>query len=149
VAGSRVLSSRPGWGLVQFQNTGANQAGERVLSFIGSAFVERRPQMTVEPQLAMTVGEDRPASSRDKRRTMAVALPAHALHDGYSDLVYVMLPIWQAEFALSYAAVGLLRSTLSGTMAAFQIPAGLLAERIGGAAVLAGGTALAGLCFCL
>jgi len=44
VAESRVLSSRPGWGLVQFQNTGANQAGERVLSFIGSAFVERRPQ---------------------------------------------------------------------------------------------------------
>src|SRR5204862_7049652 len=63
--------------------------------------------------------------------------------------VYIMLPIWQAEFALSYAAVGLLRSTLSGAMAAFQIPAGLLAERIGGAAVLAAGTALAGLCFCL
>jgi len=105
--------------------------------------------MTVEPQLTMTVGEDRPASAHDKRRTMAVALPTHALHDGYSDLVYVMLPIWQAEFALSYAAVGLLRSTLSGAMAAFQIPAGLLAERIGGAAVLAGGTALAGLCFCL
>src|SRR5438093_12903627 len=87
--------------------------------------------------------------SRDKRRTMAVALPVHALHDGYSDLVYVMLPIWQAEFALSYAAVGLLRSMLSGAMAAFQIPAGLLAERIGGASVLAAGTALAGLCFCL
>jgi FSR family fosmidomycin resistance protein-like MFS transporter len=106
--------------------------------------------MTVEPQLTtLAAGEDTPASAHDKRRTMGVALPVHALHDGYSDLVYVMLPIWQAEFALSYAAVGLLRSTLSGTMAAFQIPAGLLAERIGGAAVLAGGTALAGLCFCL
>jgi FSR family fosmidomycin resistance protein-like MFS transporter len=92
---------------------------------------------------------ERPASPREKRRTMAVALPVHALHDGYSDLVYVMLPIWQAEFALSYAAVGLLRSMLSGAMAAFQIPAGLLAERIGGASVLAAGTALAGLCFCL
>src|SRR5260370_23581868 len=65
---------------------------------------------------------------------MSVALPVHALHDGYSDVVYVMLPIWQAEFALSYAAVGLLRSTLSGTMAAFQIPAGLLAEWVGGGA---------------
>jgi FSR family fosmidomycin resistance protein-like MFS transporter len=93
--------------------------------------------------------EERPASSQDKRRTMGVALPVHALHDGYSDLVYVMLPIWQAEFALSYAAVGLLRSVLSGAMAAFQIPAGLLAERIGAATVLAAGTGIAGLCFCL
>jgi len=38
------LNSRPGWGLVQFLNTGVNQAGEPVISFIGSAFVERRPQ---------------------------------------------------------------------------------------------------------
>ena len=106
--------------------------------------------MMLEPQLpAVGLGEDRPASPEEKRRTMGVALPVHALHDGYSDLVYVMLPIWQAEFALSYAAVGLLRSTLSGAMAAFQIPAGLLAERIGGAAVLAAGTALAASCFCL
>jgi MFS transporter, FSR family, fosmidomycin resistance protein len=106
--------------------------------------------MMLEPQISSAgTEEDRPASPRDQRRTMSVALPVHALHDGYSDVVYVMLPIWQAEFALSYAAVGLLRSTLSGTMAAFQIPAGLLAERIGGGAVLAAGTALAGLCFCL
>jgi acyl dehydratase len=41
---SRALDSRPGWGLVQFLNTGVNQAGEPVLSFIGSAFVERRPR---------------------------------------------------------------------------------------------------------
>jgi FSR family fosmidomycin resistance protein-like MFS transporter len=106
--------------------------------------------MMIEPQLTATAaGDDRPASPYAKRRTMGVALPVHALHDGYSDIVYVMLPIWQAEFALIYSAVGLLRSTLSGAMAAFQIPAGLLAERIGGAAVLAAGTALAGLCFCL
>ena len=103
--------------------------------------------MSEEPHLAAPA--ERPASPVDQRRTLAVALPVHALHDGYSDLVYVMLPIWQAEFALSYAAVGLLRSTLSGAMAAFQIPAGLLAERVGGASVLAAGTALAGLCFCL
>ena len=84
--------------------------------------------MILEPQLSPTAaGEERPASPHDRRRTMGVALPVHALHDGYSDLVYILLPIWQAEFALSYAAVGLLRSTLSGTMAAFQIPAGLLA----------------------
>ena len=37
---------------------------------------------------------------------MGVACGAHALHDGYTDLIYVMLPIWQAEFGLSYAAIG-------------------------------------------
>jgi acyl dehydratase len=42
VVGSRPLSSRPGWGLVHFLNSGANQAGETVFSFVGSAFVERR-----------------------------------------------------------------------------------------------------------
>ena len=60
-----------------------------------------------------------------------------------------MLPIWQAEFGLSYAAVGLLRGVLAGTMASFQIPAGFLSERLGTARVLAAGTALAGLAFCL
>jgi MFS family permease len=87
-------------------------------------------------------------SKREERKAMGVACGAHALHDGYTDLVYVMLPIWQAEFGLSYAAVGLLRGVLAGTMAGFQIPAGFLSERIGTAKVLAAGTALAGLAYC-
>jgi MFS family permease len=85
----------------------------------------------------------------EERRAMGVACGAHALHDGYTDLVIVMLPIWQAEFALSYAAVGMLRGVLAGTMASFQIPAGYLSERLGTPLVLAGGTALAGLAYCL
>ena len=60
-----------------------------------------------------------------------------------------MLPIWQAEFGLSYAAIGLLRGVFAGTMAGFQIPAGLLSERLGTPLVLAAGTALAGLGYCL
>lgn len=86
---------------------------------------------------------------RDERRTLSVASGAHALHDGYTDLIYVMLPIWQAEFGLSYAAVGILRGVFVGTMAGLQIPAGFLAERLGAASVLAGGTALAGFGYCL
>src|SRR5262247_320707 len=74
---------------------------------------------------------------------------AHALHDGYTDLIWVALPIWQAEFALSYAAVGLLRMIYSGTMASLQIPAARIAERLGAGAVLALGTAICGLCYCL
>jgi MFS family permease len=78
-----------------------------------------------------------------------VACGAHALHDGYTDLIYVMLPVWQKEFGLGYAELGLLRGLFSGTMASFQIPSGLIAERLGTAAVLALGTALAGAGYCL
>src|ERR1700736_1539492 len=86
---------------------------------------------------------------RDERRATGVACGAHALHDGYTDLIYVLLPIWQQEFGLGFGELGLLRGLASGTMASFQIPAGLLAERLGAAAVLALGTALAGAGYCL
>jgi len=79
-----------------------------------------------------------------ERRALGVACGAHALHDGYTDLVYVMLPIWQSEFGLGFAALGLMKTVFSGTLAGFQIPAGFLAERLGAATVLALGTALAG-----
>jgi MFS family permease len=75
---------------------------------------------------------------------MAVACGAHALHDGYTDLLYVLLPLWQAEFGLGYAEVGLLRALYAGSMAGLQVPAGMLADRIGGPLLLALGTALAG-----
>ena len=84
-----------------------------------------------------------------ERRALGVACGAHALHDGYTDLIYVLLPIWQAEFGLSYAEVGLLRGAFAGAMATFQIPAGWLSERIGAATMLAGGTALSALAFLL
>ena len=73
---------------------------------------------------------------------MAVACGAHVLHDGYTDIVYVMLPVWQSEFALGFAALGLMKTVFSGTLAGFQVPSGLLAERLGVPLVLAVGTAL-------
>jgi len=79
------------------------------------------------------------------RRTLAVAGAAHALHDGYTDLILVLLPVWQAEFALGYGALALLRGVYSGAMAALQVPSGRLAERWGHAPVLAAGTALTAL----
>ncbi len=86
---------------------------------------------------------------RDERRAAGVACGAHALHDGFTDVIFVLLPIWQREFGLGYAEVGLLRGLYAGTMATFQIPAALLAERLGAAPVLALGTALAGIGYCL
>src|SRR5580765_1689476 len=80
-----------------------------------------------------------------ERRALGVACGAHALHDGYTDLVYILLPIWQNEFGLGFAALGLMRTVFLGTLASFQIPAGFLAERFGAVTVLALGTALAGL----
>lgn len=78
-----------------------------------------------------------------RRRVLIVAGSAHALHDGYTDLIYVLLPIWQTEFALSYAALGALRMLYTGAMASLQMPASILARRFGGVFVLALGTALA------
>ena len=40
---TRPLKSRPGWGVAVSCNTGTNQAGELVFSFVGSVFVQRRP----------------------------------------------------------------------------------------------------------
>jgi FSR family fosmidomycin resistance protein-like MFS transporter len=77
------------------------------------------------------------------RRTLVIAGIAHALHDGYTDLIYVLLPVWQAEFALGYGVLAFVRGLYTGTMAGLQIPVGRLAERIGGRAILAIGTALA------
>src|ERR1700719_1103864 len=89
------------------------------------------------------------ATKRDEHRLAAVACGAHALHDGFTDLIYVLLPLWQKEFGLGYGELGLLRALFSGTMAGFQIPSGLLAERLGAALVLALGTALSGIGYCL
>jgi MFS transporter, FSR family, fosmidomycin resistance protein len=89
-----------------------------------------------------------PRISSEQRRAASVAGVAHALHDGYTDLIYIMLPLWQAEFGLTYAALGVLRSMFVGAMACLQIPAGLMSERFGAPLILALGTALAGAGYC-
>lgn len=86
----------------------------------------------------------------DKRRARAalvITTSIHLLHDGLSSFLYVLFPIWQLEFTLSFAAIGFLRASYSGALALFQIPAGILAERWGEARVLAAGTALTALGF--
>src|SRR5712675_2859546 len=94
----------------------------------------------------MTVAADRP---RFARKTLAVCGGAHALHDGFTDLLNVLYPLLQAQFGLSYAAIGALKSVYSGAMASGQIPSGWLASRVGGVKVLASGTALIAVGYCV
>ncbi|MBP2230087.1 MFS family permease [Azospirillum agricola] len=58
-----------------------------------------------------------------KKKNLTGACLAHALHDGYTDALYVFLPVWQAQFGLSYAALAIMRALYSGTMGGLQIPA--------------------------
>ncbi|MGH7319583.1 MAG: MFS transporter [Candidatus Rokuibacteriota bacterium] len=73
---------------------------------------------------------------------LAVAAGTHVIHDGFSDALFVLLPIWAAELHLTLTQVGLVKTAYSGGMAGFQIPAGLLAERWGERWLLALGTAV-------
>ncbi len=97
--------------------------------------------------MTITVSPPSPA-----RRTLTVCGGAHALHDGFTDLLNVLYPLLQSQFGLSYGAIGALKTCYSGAMATGQIPSGLLAELFGGVRILAlgtlliaGGYALAGL----
>ncbi|WOH81997.1 MFS transporter [Bradyrhizobium sp. BEA-2-5] len=89
-------------------------------------------------------GTTRPDRARSTR-TLTVTGLNHALHDGYTDVIYVLLPVWQAEFALSYGLLALLRGLYAGAMAGLQIPVGRMAERIDGKIILIAGTALSAL----
>jgi MFS family permease len=81
------------------------------------------------------------------RRTLATCCAAHTLHDGLSDVTYVLLPLLAQTFGLSLTQVGLIRSAHRAAMATFQIPAGLIAERVGERNLLALGTLIAGVAF--
>jgi len=82
-------------------------------------------------------------SDHARIRALRSACIAHAVHDGMTDLIYVLLPIWQAQFAISYAMAGLMRGLYSGVMAGLQIKASQLSKRFGRRAMLVTGTALA------
>ena len=89
------------------------------------------------------------ASSRRRVRALAAACAAHVLHDGYTDLLYVLLPIWKVEFGLGYAALGFVRATYSGVMALAQVPVDRMTQPLASRPLLVGGTLLAAFGFVL
>ena len=100
-----------------------------------------RKDTTTDDDAYTRTGTRRAVPSR--ARTLWTACAAHALHDGYTDLIYLLLPIWQAEFAIGYGALAFLRGLAAASMAGLQVPMGRVAEQIGGRTTLALGTALA------
>jgi MFS family permease len=86
---------------------------------------------------------------RRSRRLLGICCSTHVAHDGLSDMLYVLLPVLAEQFGLTLAQVGLIRGAHRTAMSLFQIPAGLLSERLGERILLVGGTALAGAAFIL
>lgn len=88
-----------------------------------------------------------PPHSGRNARTLKTCCGAHIVHDGFSDVSYVLLPLLAQTFGLSLTQVGMIRTAHRVAMASFQIPAGLIAERFGERNLLALGTLISGLAF--
>ena len=82
------------------------------------------------------------ASSRrgSPRPILASCSTVHAAHDGLAEALLALLPLWAQAFGLSLTQTGLLKSVFYGAMTVGQIPAGLIAERLGERRLLALGT---------
>jgi FSR family fosmidomycin resistance protein-like MFS transporter len=87
--------------------------------------------------------KDQRAGWKPERRNLIGACLAHFLHDGYTDQLYAFLPVWQSEFALSYAGLAVVRALYSATMGALQVPADRLTAKLGARTALALSTFLA------
>jgi MFS family permease len=83
------------------------------------------------------------ARSSPQRRNLAGACLAHILHDGYTDQLYALLPVWQSEFGLSYAGLAVVRALYYGTMGGLQVPGSRLIARLSPRAALALATFIA------
>jgi FSR family fosmidomycin resistance protein-like MFS transporter len=65
----------------------------------------------------------------------------HVIHDGYTSAMYLLFPLIAADLSLSYAQVGFLKTLVSGGQSLFQLPGGVVAERVGERRMLALGLA--------
>lgn len=82
-------------------------------------------------------GESQPAQPRP----LLLASIHHMLADGVHALVYPLLPTIAADLQLTYAQAGLVRAAFNTAGAALQLPAGILADRLGEYLVLTLGNA--------
>lgn len=102
--------------------------------------------MSASTDLPVTFdGERTPQAPRS--RNLLAACFTHALHDGYTDGLYAFLPVWQAQFGLSYAALALVRALYYGTMGGLQIPADRALRGVSARAALILATVIAAMGF--
>ena len=94
-----------------------------------------------------TLHDSMSESSRCHRkwRVLSAGCLAHFTHDGFTDMLYVFFPIWQQFFTLGFTEIGFLRTLFSGAMAGFQLPSGVVVDRIGPIISLMLGAILTGL----
>jgi MFS family permease len=78
-----------------------------------------------------------------QRRSLIAACVAHALHDGYTDGLYALLPAWQSQFGLSYAGLAIVRALYYATMGGLQMPADRVLRGLSPRAALAASTVVA------
>jgi MFS transporter, FSR family, fosmidomycin resistance protein len=107
----------------------------------------------MEPRSLTADRDEAPAAGAPPRATarltLACASALHVIHDGFSDALYVLLPLWAQTFGLSLTQVGAVKTVYTGGMALSQVPSGILAEGWGERRLLAAGTALTALGFVL
>jgi len=94
-------------------------------------------------QMAQTLAAIDRVPAPPKRRSLVAACLAHALHDGYTDGLYAFLPVWQAQFGLSYAGVAVVRALYYGTMGGLQLPGARLVRGLSPRAALVLSTVVA------
>ena len=85
------------------------------------------------------------SNAQDERpnwKALLIGSIAHFIHDGFTDMLYVFFPIWQIKWALTFVEVGLLKTLISGSMAIFQLPIGIVANCIGQVRLLLVGTVI-------
>lgn len=59
--------------------------------------------------------------ANSKSRNLLGACLTHILHDGYTDQLYALLPVWQVQFGLSYMGLAIVRALYYGTMGGLQL----------------------------
>jgi FSR family fosmidomycin resistance protein-like MFS transporter len=79
-----------------------------------------------------------------RRLTLAACSGVHGVQDGLSAALYVILPTLAEVFGLSYAQVGVIRGVKNSAMALFELPSGMLSERLGERTLLVFGLFCAG-----
>jgi MFS family permease len=62
-------------------------------------------------------------AANTKSRSLFGSCLTHILHDGYTDQLYALLPVWQSQFGLSYMGLAIVRALYYGTMGGLQLPA--------------------------